>query len=622
MRDPVTSILMRFAFRLLFLASLPLGVVVAADRPNILWITSEDNSVQWIGCYGNEQAQTPRIDALAREGILFEHAYSNAPVCAPARATLLNGMYSPTMGTQHMRSRHRIPRRYRPYVEYLRQAGYYCTNNEKTDYNFEGDDNAIWDESSEQAHYSRRPAGAPFLAVFNLMTTHESSLFANRPAEPRRLTPAEVDLPPYVPDIPEMRKDFARYHDRIARMDGQVGQLLDELAEAGLADDTIVIYNADNGGGTPRGKRYLRETGVRIPLIIHVPERWRSLATFASGERVAEPVSFVDFLPTLLSLAGIEIPSHLQGRPFLGPARVEPAPDDMVLLYADRFDETYGMRRALTDGDWKYIRRFTPHLPAAPYGLYIFGQPSWTAWREAWRAGKLTDRHRQIWEAPQQSEQLYNLDRDPWEVHNLADDPAFADKLAAMRGRLKDTMRSVTDTGVVPEPLFETLRAGSTIADFVQSDRFDYDAALDLAFAATQRDASLLPKLKQGLASASPVDRYWALCGMIILGDAASREVATVTPLLDDAASVNRATAAFALWTFGRRDAARSALLGEAARDIDTASLLYLLNTLQHLDLLDDLPAEWVSATRANIGEPAHVDRFPAYFDRFFPPGE
>ncbi len=601
---------MKLVFCLAAVASLLPGSLFAAERPNILWITSEDNSSQWIGCYGNEQAQTPRIDALASEGILFEHAYSNAAVCAVARATLLNGMYSPTMGTQHMRSRHRIPRRYRPYVEYLRQAGYYCTNRLKTDYNFEGDDKAIWDESSPEAHYSKRPVGAPFFAVFNLSATHESSLFASRPAEPRRLTPAEIDLPPYVPDLPEMRKDFARYHDRVTDMDAQVGKLLDELAAAGLEDNTIVIYNSDHGGITPRGKRYLYETGVKVPLVIRVPERWKSLVTFGPGTRVAEPVSFVDFLPTFLSLAGIEIPAYLQGRPFLGPARVEPAPDEMEFLYADRFDEIYGMRRGLTDGHWKYIRRFTPHLPAAPYSLYQFGQPSWVAWRDAWLAGRLDDRHRQIWESPQAPEELYNLDRDPWEIHNLASDPAFAGKLAAMRGRLKDTMRSAADTGIAPEPLFDALGAGSTIADFVQSDRFDYDAALDLAFAATQRDASLLPQLKQGLASASPVDRYWALCGIVILGDAASKEEPAVIPLLDDTSSVNRTTAALALWIFGRRDQARSALLAEADRDVDNYSLLYLLNTLLRVDLLDDLPAGWAEK---HVGDKSNTD----YINRF-----
>lgn len=258
---------MKRALLLVAILTFSSRLLPAADMPNFLWIVSEDNSSQWIGCYGNTQAQTPRIDALAKDGILFEHAYANAPVCAVARSTLLTGMYAVTQGTQHMRSRYPIPSRYRPYVEYLRHAGYYCTNNAKTDYNIAGKDASWWDESSNKAHYSHRPAGVPFFAVFNIELTHESQLFENRPG-PQRIAPADIILPPYVPDLPEMRSDFARYHDRITAMDHRVGELVDELARAGLADDTIVIYNSDHGGVTPRGKRYLEETGVRVPFVV------------------------------------------------------------------------------------------------------------------------------------------------------------------------------------------------------------------------------------------------------------------------------------------------------------------------------------------------------------------
>jgi len=580
-----------------------------ADHPNILWIVSEDNSSHWIGCYGNEQAKTPRLDAFAREGILFEHAYSNAPVCAVARATILNGMYSPTMGTQHMRSRHPIPQRYRPYVEYLRQAGYYCTNHAKTDYNFKGKDTAIWNESSGKAHYRNRPDGAPFFATFNLGVTHESSLFDNQPAEPKRLTPAEINLPPYVPDLPEMRKDFARYHDRITAMDTQFGQLLDELEKAGLADDTIVIYSSDHGGITPRGKRYLYETGVKIPLLIRVPAKWRQLTPFSPGERVAEPVSFVDFLPTFLSLAGVDIPAYLQGRAFLGPERKKPAPDEMEFLYADRFDEIYGMRRGLTDGRWKYIRCFTPQLPAAPYSLYPYGQPAWRAWHKAWEQGKLTGRFKEIWETNQPPEELYDISKDPWEIHNLATDPNYSGKLLALRERLKRTMREVRDTGLVPEPLFAPLSEGSTIADFVQSSRFDFDRALDLAFAATQQDPAMLPFLADGLSSSSPVDRYWALCGMEIAGAAAKDEVNAVRPLLKDKYSVNRTTAANALWALGRQDLAKPFLIDSVASTDDPVSLLYLLNVLEDHQLMNDLPEGWQKSKLGDKGGTDYINR-------------
>ena len=270
------------------------GAAVGAEsKPNILWITSEDNSAHWLGCYGNEQAQTPRLDALAKEGFRFEHAYSNAPVCAVARSTILNGAYAVTQGTQHMRSRHRIPAKYRSYVSFLREDGYYCSNSSKTDFNFEGNDKKVWDSCSSKAHYKDRPEGAPFFAVFNLTETHESSLFPKKSKqETPRLKAEEVEVPPYLPDLPEVRSDIAKYHDRVTVMDRRVGVILDELEKAGLADDTIVFYYSDHGGILPRGKRYLKETGVRVPMLVHVPEKFQKLSPFKSGEVVDE---FADF---------------------------------------------------------------------------------------------------------------------------------------------------------------------------------------------------------------------------------------------------------------------------------------------------------------------------------------
>jgi arylsulfatase A-like enzyme len=248
-------------------------------------------------------------------------------------------------------------------------------------------------------------------------------------------------------------------------MDAKVGSILDDLEKAGLADNTIVFYTSDHGGILPRGKRYLEETGVKIPLLVRVPEKFKNLSPFMTGQRVDEPVSFVDFSPTFLSLAGIDKPAQMMGRAFLGTKRVEPAADEMEFLYADRFDELYGMRRGLTDGKWKYIRNFNPDRPTAPYSFYQFGQPGWVAYQKAFEEGKLSGYPKTIWEAPGTSEQLYDLSADPWEMHNLAADPAHAEKLASLRERLKNTMKGIVDTGLIPEPLFDSLSKGSTIAD-------------------------------------------------------------------------------------------------------------------------------------------------------------
>lgn len=585
--------------------------LLSAEKPNILWIVSEDNSSHWLGCYGNTQVETPRIDALAKEGFLFEHAYSNAPVCAVARATILNGAYSPTMGTQHMRSRHPIPQKYRPNVEYLRAAGYYCTNNSKTDYNFKGNDNLYWDQSSNKAHYKNRPEGKPFFAIFNLSVSHESSLFANKPTEPIRLKPVDVDLPPYLPDLPEIRKDYARYVDRLADLDVQVGKILDDLEKAGLASSTIVIYVSDHGGILPRGKRYLEETGVKIPLVVRVPEKFQNLSPFKAGERIEEPVSFVDFSPTLLSLAGIDTPPLMQGRAFLGSKRVDPAANEMEFLYADRFDELYGMRRGLTDGKWKYIRNFQPHLPLAPYSFYQFGQPGWAAYQKAWEDDLLRGYHKALWEAPSGSEQLYDLSSDPWEMKNLAKDPAHSGKLAALRERLRSTMKEVYDTGLVPEPMFESLAGEGAIATYVQSKKFNINKITDLAFAATEMNGKHLPAFREAAKSKDPVERYWAVNGLLLLaGKSTEVNPDDFTPFLKDPESVIRTSAANALFILGETDIASKALIADVANEMNATSLLNLLNTICRLELLDKLPQDWAKGKAMKGAESDYIKRF------------
>jgi N-sulfoglucosamine sulfohydrolase len=569
-------------------------------KPNILWITSEDNASHWLGCYGNKDARTPRLDALAAEGMRFTAAYSNAAVCAVARSTILNGVYAPSQGTQHMRSRHPIPASIKPYVTYLREQGYYCTNNSKTDYNFKGNDAALWDDCSGKAHYRKRPDGKPFFAIFNLTETHESSLFPRKNEPAPRLDPAKLTLPPYLPDLPEVRSDFARYHDRMTDMDTRVGEILDQLEKAGLAEDTIVFYYADHGGPTPRGKRYLEDTGVRIPLILRIPEKYRALAPFKPGQAVAEPVSFVDLAPTLLSLAGQEKPDSMQGRAFLGAKRVEPAADPAVFLFADRFDELYGMRRGLTDGRWKYIRRFTPHLPAAPYSYYQFGMPSWTAIQKAWQDGKLTGIHKALWESPQPTEVLFDTQADPWEIRNLAEDPAHAGRLAAFRDRLKRTMAETFDIGLIPEPMFKRLAGSATIREYTRSPKFRLQPVLDLAFLATSNHPADLPAFIAAMSAADPVERYWAIQGCLTLGPAAAPATDALLKAIGDQEPANRIAAAHALHLAGRPAEAKAALLATLDQPLNQEATQYALNALTTVGALEAIPDAWVEKVRSN----------------------
>jgi len=468
-----------------YLLFLLLGLISlnAADRPNILWLTSEDNDSQWLGCYGNQQAQTPHLDQLARESVLFTSFFSNAPVCAVARSTILNGVHAPVQGTQHMRSRHPIPDEIKPYVTYLREAGYYCTNASKTDYNFLGNDKALWDECSSQAHYENREEEQPFFAIFNLTHSHESSLFAGKIQQRRadgllpkttRLSPSEVFLPPYLPDLPEIRSDIATYYDVITLLDANIGERLSELKQAGLAEDTIVFYYADHGGILPRGKRYLTDTGVKLSLI------------------------------------GLDTPSYMSGRALFGTKRAEPAAQNEIWLYADRFDEIYGMRRGLTDGRWKYIRRFSPQLPAAPYSYFQFSQAGWRSWQKAWQDGALPKNHAQIWEDNQMVEELYDTKEDRWEVTNLANHPDHQERLQAMRQRLSTQMASVLDTGIIPEPMFADLSKGKPIANYAQARKKDWPELVDFALIASAREVDKLPLLIKALSSSDPIIRRLA----------------------------------------------------------------------------------------------------------------
>lgn len=595
---------MKISQFLLLFAILASRFVGAADRPNILWITTEDNAAHWLGCYGNQQAKTPNLDALAEKSTLFTKAYSNAPVCAVARATILMGRYSPSMGTQHMRSRHAIPSDLKTYVHHLRKAGYYCTNASKTDYNFAGNDKSHWDECSGKAHYKNRPEGSPFFAIFNLTTSHESSLFPPKFERSRksgfvpgktRLDPATLKLPGHLPDLPEVRRDVARYHDILTGTDKTIGGILAKLKEDGLADDTIIFYYGDHGGPTPRGKRYLHDTGVRIPMIVHVPQKWQHLSPFKPGQKSDEIVAFVDLAPTVLSLAGINPDPNMQGRAFLGKNREEPDQESYAFLYADRFDEIYGFRRGLRDEKFKYVRHFTPYVWAAPYSFYQFQMPSWVAWQKAWQSGKLQGVQALLWENDQPVEELYLIEADPWELKNLADDPKYASHLETMRKALKEQMARVHDTALVPEPLFAKVAGDRPIATAVSDKKFPYQKVLDLAFLASDRDSKNLPELEKAASSSDPVIRYWAISGMSTLGKEAKPSASTLTVALKDPFPILRAQAAHALYRIGQKDLALESLAKEITNpDRTVTEQGFIANIYMQLRETKAIPKSWI----------------------------
>ncbi|WP_423603591.1 sulfatase family protein [Sphingomonas sp. MS122] len=493
-----------------------------SERPNILWLVSEDNS-PLVGAYGDRLAHTPAIDALARKGVLYRNVYSNAPVCAPSRFAILTGVYPESCApANQMRANARLPEGFRTYPELMRAAGYFCTNVSKTDYNCDVDPKAIWDVQGAEGHWRKRPAGKPFMAVFNYETTHESQLFKPTPG---RVTPEMVTLPPYLPDTPGIRQDFASYYNLIEKMDGQLAQRLADLDADGLSDDTIVFHYSDNGGVLPRSKRYCYDEGLRCELIIHVPPKWRHLMPAKPGSVIDAPVSFIDLAPTLLSIAGAAQPPQMPGRPLLG-KRIG-RPQRWAFGMRNRMDERIDFSRTVTDGRWRYIRNYMPHRPWGQHQAYAWLAKGYQDWEAAWRAGTLNAAQRRFFEA-KPFEELYDLRADPHQVVNRTNDPEASRMLKSMRDALDAHMVVIGDNGFIPEGM-----AGEGYVESRNPAVYPLREVMQLASAAASRDPAHLGTLRTHLASPVAVLRYWAATGMLILDEAARGELAGLRSIMD-----------------------------------------------------------------------------------------
>jgi N-sulfoglucosamine sulfohydrolase len=452
---PVRSVLL---LGLLLLLAAPAD---AAKRPNILWITVEDMSPR-LASYGDHTVSTPRLDRLAREGVRYTRAFGVYGVCAPNRHALILGMYPTSTGAMAMRTWKRTaaldqitdpellaiptyeatpPPEARCFPEYLRAVGYFCTNNAKTDYQFR-DPVSAWDESGRDAHWRHRPrAETPFFSVFNLTVTHESGTF--EPRSPAVTDPDRVELPPYYPDTPIVRRDLARHYDNIAAMDALVGRVLDELGEDGLVDSTVVFFFSDHGDGLPRMKRWVYDSGIHVPLLVRFP------GGEGAGTTNGELVSFVDFAPTVLSLAGVPVPAHMQGRAFLGAQRAEPR--RYVYAARDRMDPAPETIRAVRDARYKYVRNYRPDLPYVGFIPYRDRAGIMQEIHRLAAAGALGDDQWQLWALKKPLEELYDAEADPHEIHNLASDPRHLEKLAELRQAHLEWTERTGDLGHIPE---------------------------------------------------------------------------------------------------------------------------------------------------------------------------
>ena len=429
------------------------------QKPNILWLTYEDTSPQFVSCYGQTPVvTTPNIDALAAEGVRFDNAYATAPVCSASRSAIITGVCNEATGLGHHRSKYPLPEFIKGFPKYLREgAGYYTTNNEKTDYNVEGERGFIdetWDASSNTAHWRNRPEGKPFFSVFNYMNSHQSrtmtlpwshyrEIVLDGLEEGEVISEDAVEVPPIYRDNAEMKHHLSRVYNSLRRTDLDIAERLAELKEDGLEDDTIIFCFADHGEGIPRGKMNSIAFGYRAAFVAYFPDKYKHLSPWGVRVVTDELISFEDLAPTILSIAGVDIPEHMTGRAFLGAHRTETP--EYIFPARNRIDDGLDLSRSAVSERFVYTRNFFPHFPVSKLQKYSDVGGIMRAIRRDYNDGKLNDTQAELVEPTRPSEVLYDLKHDPWEINNLARDPAYREQLERMRQATLDHIFEIND---------------------------------------------------------------------------------------------------------------------------------------------------------------------------------
>lgn len=522
-------------------------------RPNIIWLSCEDISPH-IGCYGDEDAITPNIDELAKQGVRYSNVYTTAGVCAPCRSAIITGVYQSTLGTHHMRCTAELPDFVKPFSVYLREAGYYCTNTSKEDYQFKTPKGS-WDESSRKAHWkNRKDDSQPFFAVFNFTGCHESGI-ANEEkynevtrvlTDDQRQDPDKLTLPPYYPDTPIVREDWKRNYELITAMDFWVAERIQELKDHGVYDNTIIMFWSDHGVGLPRAKRWLYESGTKIPLVIRIPESLRTAGQGVPDTVDDQLVSSLDFAPTVLNLASVEPPKYFQGRSFLGPNLTEPR--EYLFGARDRMDERYDIIRAVRDKRFRYIRNYEPFKPYYQYMNTPENGATMKELRRVHAEGKLSDAAALFMADSKPAEELYDLDSDPHEINSLAADEAYKAVLERMREVHLNWVVETRDIGLIPESEIQR-REKTTAARY--NILLNADPSLierirnvaNLAIGGTEN----FPELVSALDDEDSIVRYWAAIGIGNLSSVASSAKPKLISAIADEAPCVRIAAARAL---------------------------------------------------------------------------
>jgi uncharacterized sulfatase len=565
----------------------------ANERPNILWLSAEDINAHF-GCYGDPNAITPHLDQLAEEGVRYTNAFTAAGVCAPCRSTIITGMYQTSIGTMHMRSSAVLPNSIKPFPTYLRKSGYYCTNNSKTDYQFQAPKDT-WDASSSNAHWKNsNDIKKPFFSVFNFTGCHESGIAGESKYKTvtKNLSPGERQdprklktLPPYYPDTPKVREDWKRNYELITAMDAWVGDHIAALKQAGEYENTIIVYWSDHGVGLPRAKRWLYDSGTRIPLIIRIPENFRASGQGKPGTVDEQLISSLDFGITTLNLAGLPTPPITQGRAFLG-KKLTP-PRDYIFGARDRMDERYDIIRSVRDRRYRYIRNYEP---LKPYFQYMNTPEKGATMKELRRVaatGKMPAGMEIFMADRKPVEEFYDLQNDPHEINNLAGDPKYKGQLDKFRKIHKQWIKETRDLGLIPEPemVLREKKASSRYDILAKADDKTLPERLGRMASLASEGEQALPDLLKGLEDHDAAVRYWAATGIGNIGKASQEVTNDCLGLLEkENSTVVRIAVARALLRMRTREEKALAELSESLESPEEWSRLHAAIALDEAD--------------------------------------
>ena len=585
--------------KLFILALIIINTALASSSPNILWITSEDNSIEWISCYGSKNAKTPHIDQLAKEGFRYLYCFDNGAVCAPTRSSWITGMHSISNGTQPMRSGFEIPESISFYNELLQKAGYFTSNCSKTDYNLRGpkgrNPKDFWNYSGGDyaGTWKKRKDGQPFFTVYNIGESHESRAFGDHNDE--SIDPNKIILAPYHPDLPEMRNTYAKYASAVSKMDKLVGQAIENLKKDNLYEDTILVYNSDHGGVLARSKRFLYSSGIHCPLIVRIPEKWKHLYPKGKepGSTIDRIVSFIDMPKTWVSLTGAEMTDNFQGRIFLGPD-TEPEPQ-YHFSWRSRADERFDCVRVMRDEQFAYHKNYAPFAPNGQYLAYMHNMKATGAWERHHRAGKTNSVTGRFFE-PRPSEEFYDNFKDFHNIDNQIDDPLHQAKIKELKKELRRQQLKYFDCGLMPEEMRARIikENKTTVYAFVRDPAL-YPLAkyLDYSDLALSRKKANLKTLSKGLTNKDPVIRYWSVVGLLLLEEHAKPAINDLKKALNDQDEIP-SLAAWAIYLAGNPEYAKKWMLKTIIKDPRNSTLANILDWMDKdsFSILARIPAE------------------------------